>query len=394
MNTVHELVLQQQDFLNTHRRWLHAHPDLSHQEEKSAAYIADVLRSLGLEPQEHVGRCGVTAVIEGAGEGKCAALRADFDALPVPEASGLPFASENPGVMHACGHDTHAAMLLCAAAVLCQLRNRFSGKVKLIFQPAEEDVLHSGAKELIAAGVLENPHVDAIFGQHVWPHYTVGHAAIRNGAMMAASDRFTITIRGRSSHGSAPETGVDAIVIAAQVVTALQSVVSRNVGPLESAVLTIGTIRGGHRYNVIADEVVLEGTCRTLDPAVRARMPERMESIIKGVAEGMGGSYELFYRQCYGPAINDPGQFRLVRDTIAETLGEDGLVIPEHSALTSEDFAFYCEKIPGAFFWLGVRGEDKPFYPLHSERFVPEEEALPIGAELLVNTALRFLESK
>ena len=392
MKSVHELVLQQQDFLNTHRQWLHAHPELSHQERESAAYIAGVLRSLGLEVKEGVGGTGVTAVIEGSGEGKCVALRADFDALPIPEPAGLPFASENPGVMHACGHDTHAAMLLGAATVLCQMREQFSGKVKLIFQPAEEDTLHSGAKDMIADGVLEDPKVDGIFAQHVWPHYTVGHAAVRNGAMMAASDRLTVTIHGRSSHGSAPETGIDAIVIAAQVVSALQSIAARTVGPLESAVVTIGTVHGGRRYNVIADEVVLEGTVRTLDPAVRTKVRERIESIVKGVTEGMGGTCEVLYRECYGCAVNDPAQFRLLSGVIADTLGEDGLVIPESSALSSEDFCFYCERIPGALFWLGARGEGKPFYPLHSEKFVPEAEIMPLGTEVLVNAALRFLE--
>ena len=392
MNRVHSLVQSRQDWIVTHRRWLHAHPELSHQETQSATYIASVLRSLGLEVHENVGSRGVTALIEGAKPGKCVALRADFDALPIQEPnSDLPYCSQNPGVMHACGHDTHAAMLLGAAAVLNELRGEFSGSVKLIFQPAEEDVLHSGARELIADGVLENPRVDAIFAQHVWPHDTVGQAAVKSGAMMAASDRFSITIHGKNSHGSAPENGIDAIVIAAQVVTALQSIVSRNVGPLESAVLTIGTVHGGQRYNVIADTVQLEGTCRTLDPAVRKRIPVRMEAIIRGVTEGMGGSYDFRFTNCYGPSLNDPAEFERMKKAIVETLGEEGLVIPESSALTSEDFAFYCERIPGCLFWLGVREPDAPFFPLHSSNFLPSERALTNGAEILCRAALNYL---
>lgn len=233
------------------RRYLHQHPELSHQEVNTAAYIAAQLREMGLSPRTGVGGNGVVAVIEGKAPGKCVALRADFDALPIVEATGLPFSSENEGVCHACGHDMHTAGLLGAARVLCDLRSEFSGCVKLVFQPAEEDVLDSGAVKMIEDGVLENPKVDAMFGQHIWPYYPVGKVAIRDGAMMASSDRFHITIRGKASHGSAPESGIDAIAAAAQVISALQTIVSRRVSPLDSAVVTIGTIHGGARYNVI-----------------------------------------------------------------------------------------------------------------------------------------------
>lgn len=394
MKDYQELIARYYDKVTEHREWLHRHPELSHEEEQTAAYIAQVLRDMGLEPTEHVGKHGVVALIKGSAPGKCVGLRADFDALPVTEATGLPFASENPGVAHACGHDAHTAMLLGAAYVLNELKEEFAGTVKLVFQPSEEDAGDPGAKAMIEDGVLENPHVDAMFGQHVWPLYKTGTVALRNGAMMAASDRFFITVHGKNSHGSAPESGIDAIVIAAQVITALQSIVSRNVAPLDSCVLTIGVIKGGNRYNVIADTVYLEGTCRNLNPAVRNAMPARMENIIRGVTEGMGGSYDFTYKFCYSPTVNDPERFLKAKETAAEVVGEAGVVIPEQAALGGEDFSYYCEKVPSCFLWLGCREEGRPYYPIHSGSFYPDEKALPIGIELLVRSALNFLAEK
>ncbi len=391
MKKLKDLIDKYWEQVKDHREWMHRHPELSHEEQFTAAYIAGVLHAMGLDVQEHVGGNGVVALIEGKRPGKCLALRADFDALPITEFTGLPYASENPGVMHACGHDAHAAMLLGAAYVLNELKDEFTGTVKLIFQPSEEDAAGSGAKAMIEDGVLENPHVDAIFGQHVWPSYPCGKVAVRNGAMMASSDRFFITVKGKSSHGSQPENGVDAIVIASQVVTALQSIVSRRVGPLDSAVVTIGVMNGGTRYNVIADEVKMEGTCRNLNPSIRNQMAERIETIVKGVTEGMGGSYDFEYLRCYSPTVNDPVQFERMTKAITEVVGAENLVIPENSALGGEDFSFYCEKIPSGFFWLGCRDEEKPYYPIHNGGFYPKLESLPIGMEVMLTCALNYL---
>ena len=275
--------------------------------------------------------------------------------------------------------------------MLNEIRDEFAGKVKLVFQPSEEDAAGSGAKAMIADGCLEDPHVDAMFGQHVWPNLPYGKVGVRNGAMMASSDRFFITIKGKNSHGSAPENGIDAIVIAAQVISALQTIVSRNVGPLDSAVVTIGTIHGGNRYNVIADEVKLEGTCRNLNPVIRNTMPDRIGNIVRGVSEAMGGSCEFKYLKCYSPTVNDPEKFAIVRDSIVEVLGEDGLVIPENSALGGEDFSFYCQEIPSAFFWLGCQDADQPKYPIHHGNFLPKEESLIIGMKVMLTAALNFL---
>ena len=374
-----------------HRRWLHAHPENSGNERKTAAYIADALRNIGLDPKENVGGYGVTAVIQGKAQGKCIGLRADFDALSQQEATGLPFASENPGVSHGCGHDMHTAMLLGAAELLYELKDQFSGAVKLIFQPSEEDVTNSGAKRMIADGVLENPKVDAVFAQHVSPNYPTGTIALRSGAMSASSDHFVIELHGKSSHGSAPENGIDAVTMGAQVITALQTIVSRNISAQDSAVLTIGTVQGGSRYNIIPDSFRMEGTCRTLDPKTQEAMPSRMERIIAGVAEAMGGSYTFTYNMGYIPIINDAGQCDLVVKTARGILGEQNVVLQDKSAMIGEDFSYLVREVPGVFYWLGCQKADAPFYPLHSDHFAPDEEAMRTGIQMLVSTALAQL---
>lgn len=391
MADIKKIISDHLENIISYRRHIHENPELSHNESETAAFIAKTLREIGLEPTTGVGGNGVTAVIKGGkGAGKCVALRADFDALPIQESTGLPFASKNEGVSHSCGHDMHTAMLLGAAHVLSDIKSEFAGSVKLVFQPAEEDVLNCGAAPMIADGVLENPHVDAIIGQHVWPQYKVGTAAIRNGAMMASSDRFHITVHGKSSHGSAPEDGVDAIAIAAQIITALQTIVSRQISPRDAAVVSIGTIHGGDRYNVIANQVKLEGTCRNLNPEVRNKMPQRIESIAKGVASAMGGDCTVEYFRGYSPTVNDPEMFKLVHETMKQIIG-DGAKVPEMSALGGEDFSFYGEKIPSAFFWLGVTEEGQEFFPIHNGSFAPSERAVPFGIEIAVASALNFL---
>lgn len=373
-----------------HWKWLHAHPELSGQEAQTAAYVAAQLRDMGLEPQETIGGYGVVALIQGAKPGRCIALRADMDALPITEATGLPFASQNPGVMHACGHDAHTAMLLGAAHVLTQMKDELCGSVKLIFQPSEETADNSGAKRMIADGALENPHVDAIIGQHINPNRPTGTATILDGAMSAASDRFFITIKGSSCHASKPNDGIDAIVVGAQVITALQTIVSRTVNPTDSCVITIGKVAGGTRYNVVADTFEMEGTCRNLNPAVRDAMPERMERIIRGIAEGLGAEYEFRYVRGYSPIVNDPAMFRLVRGTAAQLLGEEHVVVPE-PALGGEDFSFFAEQVPAAFYRVGCHRAGTPRYPVHNEHFAPDEAALYHGAHILIASALQFL---
>ncbi|MBQ7796149.1 MAG: amidohydrolase [Lachnospiraceae bacterium] len=272
MNREHvkNLVKKYEETVIKHYQWLHAHPELSNYEKETSAYIAAELRKMGLKPIEHIGGYGVIAMIEGKGPGKCVGLRADIDALPMTEATNLPYASQNPGVMHACGHDAHASMLLGAALVLNELRDSFDGSIKLIFQPSEENSADSGAKRMIAAGVLENPHVDVMFGQHIDPTKNVGVISSAPGPISAASDRFYITIDGKSAHAARPHAGVDAIAVGAQIVSTLNTIVSRNVDPTKSSVLTIGKFVGGDRYNVLAGHAEMEGTCRNYSPEVRA----------------------------------------------------------------------------------------------------------------------------
>ena len=395
MKMIKALVEKYYEKICRDRRWLHAHPELACHEAESSAYIARALREMGLEPKENVGGYGVTALITGTkGPGKCVGLRADFDALPITENTGLECSSLNAGVMHACGHDMHAAMLLGVAYVLNEMKDSFSGSVKLIFQPAEENVVLSGARSMIEEGVLENPKVDAVVAQHVWPSVEAGKVGIRDGAMMAASDRFFITVKGSSTHGSEPQNGVDAIVIAGHVLCALQTIVSRNVGPLDNAVVSVGNIHGGGAYNVICDEVKLEGTCRNLNPTVRDAMPERIERVVRGVTESMGGGYEFRYVRGYSPTVNDHGMFSLVRDAVVEAGGEESLVIPQTAALGGEDFSFYCERVPGAMFWLGCGRPDGKRVPLHNAEFDPGEDIIPLGVEVMATSALRFLETE
>ena len=388
---IRETIQKHQEAILADRRYLHAHPELSGQEVNTAAYIAEKLREMGLEPQTGVGGHGVVALIRGRGPGKCVGLRADIDALPIRETTGLPYASQNPGVMHACGHDTHTAALLGAARALCDLRDQFDGCVKLVFQPSEENVLSSGAAKMIADGVLENPKVDAMFGQHIWPDFESGTVAIRNGSMMASSDRLNITIKGKASHGSTPDSGIDAIAAAAQVISALQTIVSRRVSPLDSAVVTIGTIHGGDRYNVIADTVKLEGTCRNLNPLVRNKMEDRIRAIVEGVCAGMGAQGTLEYIRGYSPTVNSPELFPLALEAIHEVVGEENTIIPENSALGGEDFSFYCEKVPSVLFWTGLNTPGAEVFPLHNGNLNPDEGCISVAAEVLTTAAIKFL---
>ncbi len=392
MEKVEKLIDSVWEKVLCHRRWLHAHPELSGQEKNTSAYISRALTEMGLTPTENIGGYGVCAIIEGKGGDKCLGLRADFDALPLTEKTGLPFSSEDEGVFHACGHDMHTAILLGVAEVLLHLRDEFSGKVKLIFQPSEENAADSGAKKMIADGILENPKVDAILAQHVMPHYKTGEIAAKRGSMTSSSDRFYISVFGKSSHGSEPENGVDAITIGAQVISALQTVVSRSISPSDSAVISIGKVVGGARYNVIADRFDMEGTCRTLNPQVRESIPHLMENIIKGIAEGMGGGYEFKFATGFPPTMNSPEGYAIIQDSGVEIVGKDKFIIPEKTTMAGEDFSFYSECVPAGFYWLGCQKEGEDFYPLHNEHFSPDENAMKTGIGIMVSSVLNYLK--
>ena len=377
------------------RRRIHRQPELSRQEERTSALAAEVLSGLGLEVRSRVGGHGVVGLLRGGGgDGRTVALRADMDALPMREETGLPYASEVDGVMHACGHDTHTAMLLGAACVLSELRDGLRGNVKFIFQPAEELNPTGGAPGMIADGVLEDPHVDALFALHVWPGYETGRIVARAGPQMGASDRIYLTVEGKTAHGSAPHQGVDAIVIAAQVVSGLQTLVSRTVAPLDSAVVTIGTIRGGYRYNVIADRVELEGTVRTLAPDTQGALPGLIERTAQGIARALGGDCKVTYVKGYPPTVNDPELFRLAARTVRASLGEDAMVELEKPDLGGEDFSFFARERPALMAWLGCRPSGTPpeaMAVLHNTRFTPDEGCFPYGVRFFASCAWDFL---
>lgn len=377
------------------RRQIHSHPELSMQEEKTAGLVAGELEKLGLEVRRNVGGHGVVGLLKGGKPGKVVGLRADMDALPLQEETGLPFASQNPGVMHACGHDTHTAMLLGAACVLSEMKNDLQGSVKFIFQPAEELNPTGGAPGMIKDGVLENPRVDALFALHVWPGFDTGKIITRAGALMGASDRVYLTVAGKSAHGSAPHQGIDAIMIAAQVVSGMQSIVSRTVGPLDSAVVSIGTIKGGYRYNVIADKVEMEGTVRTLAPTTQDMLPGLIERTAAGIARALGGDCTVKYVRGYPPTMNDPALFRMVSGTVVESLGEEHFVALDKPDLGGEDFSFFARERPSLMAWLGCRPAGTPpekMAVLHNTCFNPDETCFPYGVRFLASCAVDFLK--
>ena len=378
------------------RRDIHSHPELSQHEERTSDIAANVLEGLGLEVKRNIGGFGVIGLLRGKGEGKTIALRADMDALPLNEETGLPYASQTQGVMHACGHDTHTAMLLGAACVLSEMRDRFSGNIKFIFQPAEEFNPTGGAPGMIREGVLENPYVDALIALHVWPLFETGKVAIRSGSCMAASDRIFLTVHGKTAHGSRPDQGNDAVVTSAHIITGLQSIISRSVSPLDSAVLTIGTIHGGYRYNVIPDTVKLEGTVRTLNPKIQSLMPELITRTAKGIADSLGSSCDVEYVKGYPPLVNDSSLASLAAESVRKIHGNDSVIIADEPDLAAEDFAFFARERSALMVWLGCRPstvDAKDMAMLHNTKFNPDEGCFVYGIDYFVQTALDFLNA-
>lgn len=376
-----------QETLREIRRRVHQHPELGFQEVETARLAAERLRDLGLEVREGVGRTGVVGTL---GSGRpCIALRADMDALPIQEENEVPYASRRPGVMHACGHDAHVACLLGAAILLAQAPPAH-GRVRFLFQPCEEGgdaEGKSGAVRMIEDGAMEG--VDAVVGLHVTSELERGQVGFRAGPLMAAADRFVATVRGRAAHAAYPHRGVDAIVLAAQVVLAIQTVVSRRLPPTDHGVITVGVIRGGVRSNVVADEVHLEGTIRSFTPEVRDLLAAGLRDACR-IVEPLGGSYDLQVMEGFPVTLNDPELTALVRDAAVEVLGE-GQVREIPPEMGSEDFSFLAQRAPGCYFYLGTRTPGEPPRPAHSPTFDLDEEALPVGAAVLSAAALRFL---
>jgi amidohydrolase len=374
------------------RRHLHMHPELSYQEVETAAFVRARLEALGLTPSAPLaGGTGLTCLIEGLADGPTVGLRADMDALPIQEANDAPYASRVAGVSHMCGHDAHTTMLLGAAALLVEHRPA-RGHVKLFFQPAEEG--GAGAARMIDDGAMENPRVEAMFALHVYPGAGVGSFTVASGPATAAADGFDIEIIGRGGHAAHPHQAIDAIAVAAQVVSALQLLVSRQRDPLQSLVITIGKIEGGFARNVIAPSVKLAGTARSLDPALRERLPQMLDDIIAGVTRAFGASHTLDYSMGYPSTYNDPALIPLLDASVAAIAGPGHLTISPPS-MGGEDFAYYAQRVPGLMARIGVRNEARGFtHPLHHPNFDLDEGALPLGASLLADVAQRYLASR
>lgn len=370
------------------RREIHSWPELGGQETQTQALVIRALEEMGIEYRT-AAETGVLGLIRGQGS-KTVALRADLDALPVQEETGLPFASQRPGLMHACGHDAHTAMLLGAAKVLNGMAHELPGNVRLIFQPSEEH--HpGGALPLIQEGALQDPHVDMVFGLHVEPLLPKGVLGIKEGAAMAAADTFTLKVIGRGGHGSAPHMTIDPIVLASQVVLGLQTISSRRVDPRDPVVLTIGAIHGGEVNNIIPAEVTLKGTVRTLSPGLRSRMPELIEAVVGGITRGSGGDYQLDYRMGYPPLVNDPNAVGVMRTAARKILGAQGVKDIRRSVMGAEDFSYYAQKVPACFAFLGMGDKETPPVPWHSPKFIVDEEVLPLGTAVLAESALEYL---
>ncbi len=374
------------------RRHFHLHPEIGYEEHQTARYVAQYLRALGAEVTEGVGGVSVMGVLQGYSEGPCIALRADIDALSLTEETGLDFASQNPGVMHACGHDGHTAMLLTAARILSDTKDRWRGTIKLLFQSAEECAPHGGAKDMIEAGVLDNPQPALVYGLHLWPEIPLGHVGLKEGPLMSASDRLRIHVVGKGGHGAMPHQAVDAVLVASSIVTALQSIVSRQVDPMDAAVVTIGELKAGSRYNVIAEEAHLDGTVRTQNEELREIMPARITTLVEHTALSQGATAKVTYEKGYPTLHNDPWALSVARRAVVETLGQTGVVEVSRPSMGGEDFAFFAQQVPGAFLWLGCREQGTVGYPIHNPRYTFDEEALPHGVELLCRLAMLSLE--
>jgi len=373
------------------RRDLHQHPELGLEEHRTAKRVQSLLDELGIQHVDGLAQTGVLGLIPGDSAGPVVALRADLDALPLEDAKDVPYRSRQPGKMHACGHDVHTSILLGAARILKEMESDLAGTVKLVFQPAEETV--GGARLLIEEGILENPSVDAIFGLHVDPGRPVGVFGLHYGQRNASSDNLHIVIHGRAGHGAYPASAVDAIVAAAQVVTALQTVISRNVDARDSAVVSFGIIQGGTQGNILADRVDLTGTVRTLDRQTREHVLRRVKETAEGVAAGLGGSAEVNIEPSYDPLINDNSMVEIVRANATDLSGEENVEVFTKPNMGVEDFGYYVSHVPGAFFSIGVRNEERGIVsPVHHVLFDADEEAMAYGAAAQVLNALAVMK--
>ncbi|MGB8213353.1 MAG: amidohydrolase [Anaerolineales bacterium] len=381
------------EYTRSMRRDFHAHPELGFHEVRTAGIVAKELTALGLEIHTGIAETGVVALIEGTKPGPVILVRADMDALPIIEETGAVYASQNPGVMHACGHDGHTAILLTVAKMLLAHREEIKGTVKIMFQPAEEGM--GGAEKMIAGGVLENPKVDVTLGLHLWNEKRVGWLGIAGGPVMAGAEIFKIKITGKGGHGAAPHLGIDPVLAAAQVINALQGIVARNVAPLQAAVVSVCTIHGGETFNVMPPAVELTGTIRTFEPDVRARVLQRFEETVHGVTAAMGCKAEINMERLTPATVNHSETTARVRE-VAQNLFPNAEIESTNSiTMGSEDFAFILERVPGCFFFIGSANPEKGLDAGHHHpKFDFDEVVLPRAAALLATAVINILEKE
>lgn len=385
--TLEALQKKYNDYQVEMRRWFHQHPEKSEHEVETAKKIREELDRMGVKWRQCGHETGTLAVIEGKAPGKCILLRGDIDGLSVTEATGLPFASKNPGYMHACGHDNHISMMLTATAMLNEIKDQLQGRVVLVFQPAEE--VGTGAKAMIEDGALEG--VDACFSQHVWWNLPAGYLGLCRGASFAAGDRFEINITGKSGHGAEPESTHDASIMASAIVQNLQTIVSRETSPVDTCVVTVGTIESGSRWNVISGKARLTGTVRTYSPDVQKQVPERMRRIAGCTAEALGGKAEVIYEELVPATINDEGMLEVVKGAGEKLLGAERVAFVKPT-MGGEDFAYFMQKVPGVMAFYGINNpECGACYPQHHEKYTVDESVLVKGAALYVQVALSYL---
>jgi amidohydrolase len=381
-----KLVRDHEDIIISARRDLHRIPEPAYTEQKTSTYVADYLAKLGLDVKTGIAQFGIVGLLETGRPGATLLIRSDMDALPVTEATGLPFASTHEKAMHACGHDGHMAMVLGAATALHKIRSELKGTIKFLFQPAEEGP--GGAKPMIEAGVMENPHVDYAFGCHLWPAIPEGTIGVKAGPLMAAMDRFDIKIVGKGGHGAMPHMCVDALEVGTEVVNALQRLVSRKMNPLQPAVVTVASFHAGSTFNVIPGEAELSGTTRTFDRDIWRGWPDRIEKIVRHVCLSMDADYELTYSQGYPPTLNDDAMADVVHRCAADVVGTDRVVEPEPT-MGGEDMSFFLERSKGCYFFLGTGCEGCA--PLHNPKFDFNEDILLLGVETYCRIAAELL---
>jgi amidohydrolase len=372
------------------RRDFHRHPELGFCEVRTAERVVALLSEIpGLEVQTGVAETGVVALLRGGKPGKTLLVRADMDGLPIQELRDVPYKSTIPNVMHACGHDAHMAMQLGAIRLLAERRDELAGNVKFVFQPAEEGP--GGAKPMIEAGVMQNPRVDAAIGYHIWNWLRVGQIGVTEGPCMAHTDTFEIHIQGKGGHGSAPHLSVDSVVVAAHVVTGLQSIVARNVDPMEQAVVTVGTVKAGDRHNIIAHSATMTGTARSFSPEMAKLIPERVKAISEHMCRAFGAQCHLEYRNTYPATVNDPEMCRRVWASAEKVVGP-GQVVAATPSMGGEDMSFFLNEVPGCYFFIGSANPDKGIdVPHHHPEFDIDEDALAIGTQVIAQAVLDYL---